>query len=122
MPLVQVDLPRRVFAAHAEAMSAELQQAFIEALDVVLNDKFQIFRPRDEGEIVFDPTYGGIDRRGLVLIQVLMVHRYSVELKRRLYRAILTRLEAIGIRRQDVLIAVTENGFEDWCAGKLPGE
>ena len=122
MPLVQVDLPRPIFAAHPRAMSAELQQAFIEALDVVPNDKFQIFRPRDEGEIVFDPTYGGIDRRDLVLIQILMVHRYSVELKRRLYRAILTRLEAIGIRRQDVLIAVTENGFEDWCAGRLPGE
>ena len=122
MPLVQVDLPRPMFHAHAKTMSVEIQQAFIEALGVSPDDKFQIFRPREEGEVVFDPTYGDVDRQNLILIQLLMVHRYSVDLKRKLYRAIVTRLEAIGIRRQDILIAVAENGFEDWYAGRLYGE
>jgi hypothetical protein len=122
MPLVQVDLPRAIFDAHSKAMSVEIQQAFIEALDVSASDKFQIFRPREDGEIVFDPSYGGVDRKSLVLIQILMVHRYSVDLKRRLYRAIVTRLQAVGIRKEDILIAVTENGFEDWYAGRLYGE
>jgi len=122
MPLVQVDMPRALYEAHAGKMSAELQQAFVEALDVPANDKLQVFRPRDDGEIVFDPGYGGVDRRNLVLIQILMVHRYSVEMKRRLYRAIVERLVAIGLRREDIFIALSENGYEDWYAGRLHGE
>src|SRR5690606_29547812 len=98
--------------AHAKQMSTELQQAFIEALDVNPLDKFQIFRPREEGEIVFDPDYGLGNRQNLVLIQILMVHRYSADQKRALYRAMVTRLVSIGIRKEDILIGVTENGFE----------
>lgn len=122
MPLVQVDISRKMYDAHAEQMSVELQQAFIEALDVNPLDKFQIFRPRDDGEMVFDPDYGLGNRQNLVLIQILMVHRYSADLKRGLYRAMVTRLVAIGIRKEDILIGVTENGFEDWCVGRLHGE
>ena len=82
----------------------------------------QVFRPRDEGELIFDPGYNGVDRRSLILIQVLMVHMYPVDLKRELYRHIVTRLDAIGIRPQDIQIAVSENGYEDWYAGRLHGE
>jgi hypothetical protein len=52
-PPVQVDLPRPMFDAHPKTMSVEIQRAFIEALD-----KFQIFRPREEGEVVFMPPTG----------------------------------------------------------------
>jgi hypothetical protein len=45
-----------------------------------------------------------------------------VELKRDLYRHIVTRLRALGIRGEDIQIAVTENGYEDWYAGRLHGE
>jgi hypothetical protein len=89
---------------------------------VPAEDKFQVFRPRDAGEIVFDPGYGGVDRRDLILVQVLMVHRYSVDMKRRLYRAIVEKLTALGLRREDIHIAITENGYEDWYAGRLHGE
>jgi hypothetical protein len=92
MPLVQVDLPRPLFAEKGTRISDEIHQAFIDALEVPADDKFQIFRPRETGELVFDPGYGGVDRRSLVVIQVLMVRRYTVELKRELYRHIVTRL------------------------------
>jgi hypothetical protein len=32
------------------------------------------------------------------------------------------RLEGLGIRREDIVIAVAENGFEDWYAGRLYGD
>jgi hypothetical protein len=50
------------------------------------------------------------------------VHMYPVELKRELYRHLVTRLSAVGIRPEDIQIAVTENGYEDWYAGSLPHE
>ncbi len=122
MPLVQVDLPRALFEQRAGEIGLELQAAFTDATSVPLNDRFQIFRPRDEGEIVFDPAYGGVDRRNLMIIQVLMVHQYPVDQKRNLYRAMVNRLVKLGIRREDIFIALYENGFEDWYAGRLYGE
>jgi hypothetical protein len=122
MPLVQVDLPRPLFIESGTKISSEIHQAFIDALQIPADDKFQIFRPREDGELVFDPGYGGVDRQNLIVIQVLMVHRYTVELKRDLYRHIVARLAALGIRREDIQIAVTGNHYEDWHAGRLHGE
>jgi phenylpyruvate tautomerase PptA (4-oxalocrotonate tautomerase family) len=122
MPLVQVDLPRALFDEKGGKISSEIHQALIDSLAIPADDKFQVFRPRDEGEIIFDPGYNGVDRRSLILIQVLMVHMYPVDLKRELYRHIVTRLDAIGIRPEDIQIAVSENGYEDWYAGRLHGE
>jgi hypothetical protein len=122
MPLVQVDMSRAMFDKFAKAMSEELQKACIEELGAPPNDRFQVFRPRGDGELVFDPTYNNVDRQNLVLIQILMVHKYSVDIKRKFYRNVVLRLEALGIRREDILIGVTENGFEDWYAGRIYGE
>jgi hypothetical protein len=122
MPLVQVDLPRPLFEQQGTQISNEIHQAFIDALEIPADDKFQVFRPRETGELLFDPGYGGVDRRSLILIQVLMVRSYTVELKRELYRHIVTRLAAIGVRPEDIQIAVTENHHEDWYAGRLHGE
>jgi len=119
MPLVQFDLPRPLFEEKRTEISSEVHSAFIEALDIPPDDKFHIFRPRGADELVFDESYGGVDRRSLVVIQVLMVHRYPVALKRKLFRALVSRLSSVGIRPEDIQIAITENGYEDWYAGRL---
>jgi hypothetical protein len=58
MPLVQVDLPRPLFAEKGSKISAEIHQAFIDAMEIPADDKFQVFRPREAGELVFDLGYG----------------------------------------------------------------
>jgi hypothetical protein len=65
MPLVQVDLPGPLFEQKGAQISAEIHQAFIDALEIPADDKFQVFRPREVGELVFDAGYGGVDRRNL---------------------------------------------------------
>jgi hypothetical protein len=122
MPLVQIDLPHALFVEKGREIGVELQAAFADTTSVPLNDRFQIFRPRNAGEIVFDPTYGDVDRRNLMIIQVLMVHQYPVDQKRDLYRAMVNRLAKLGIRKEDIFIALHENSFEDWYAGRLYGE
>lgn len=37
----------------------------------------------------------------------------------RLFREIVMRLEELEIRREDVLILISENAWEDWFAGRL---
>jgi hypothetical protein len=117
MPLIQIDLDRELYEQKHEELSREIHQAQIDALGVPADDLFQVFRPHEPGELKFDPTYGGVDRRSLVLIRITMVHMYSVATKGKLYRAIVERFGALGVRSEDILISVVENGFEDWYAG-----
>jgi hypothetical protein len=117
MPLVRVELERSLLAKRAE-ISEEIQQAFVDALGVPENDRFQVFQAHDEGELVGDPSFNGVDRRSLLVLQVTMVHMYSPERKRALFEELARRLEKVGIRHEDLLVCVAENGFEDWYAGR----
>ncbi len=119
MPLIQVDLDRAVYDQLHEQLSREIHQAQIDVLEIPEDDRFQVLRPHEPGELKFDPTYGGVDRRSLLVIRITMVHRYPVATKKALYRAIVDRLGALGIRPQDIQIAVIENGYEHWYAGAL---
>lgn len=117
MPLIQVHLDRAVYEEKSDAIASAIHEAQIEVLEIPANDRFQIFHPREAGEIRFDATYGGVDRRTLMVIEITMVARYPVKLKRALYEAIVARLKPVGIRPEDVQIAVRENHYEDWYAG-----
>jgi hypothetical protein len=117
MPLIQVDLDRALYEEKHEELSAAIHQAQIDVLGIPADDKFQVFRPHAEGELKFDPTYNGVDRQSLLLIRITMVHMYPVATKRELYLAIVRGLGAHGVRPEDILISVVENGFEDWYAG-----
>jgi hypothetical protein len=46
-----------------------------------------------------------------------MVRMYDTATKNRMYEAVARRLEAEGVRPDDVFIAVTENALEDWYPG-----
>lgn len=117
MPMIQVDLRRALFQEKGEAISKAIHQGLVEGLDMADDDLFQIYRPHDDGELVFSPDFGGADRRDLVLIRVTMVHMFSADTKSRMYTAVVRNLEAAGVRHDDVLICVVEVGFEDWYAG-----
>jgi hypothetical protein len=124
MPLVQIDLDRALFKEKGQQISSEihLAQVEIDELAIPMEDKFQVFRTHDDGEIIGDPGYNGVDRRQMIVIQMLMVNRYPVALKNRLFRNIARRLAGIGIRPEDVFIAVSENGYEDWLPGILESD
>ncbi len=118
MPLIQVDLSRDLFEASHDEIGNAIHDAQIEALGIPANDRFQVFRPHEAGELKFDATYNDVERRAFVLIQVTAVHMYPVATKRRFFETVVAGLEPLGIRREDVLICLTENGFEDWWAGR----
>jgi hypothetical protein len=119
MPLVQVDLDHQLFDSHHAEISKALHAAQIEALGVPEDDLFQLFTPHGAGELKFDPGYNGVDRQQLVLVRMTMVHMYSVEKKKALFAAVRDKLGGCGVRPEDILVCLVENGFEDWYAGKL---
>ncbi len=116
MPYIQIELDEQLYHAKRDEISAAVHAAQWELpeLGIPRSDLFQIFRPRAAGELIFDPTYNGVDRRSLVLIQILLVYRHPVSQKRDLYANIVAKLHEVGIRPEDILISVVENGFEDW--------
>jgi hypothetical protein len=118
VPLIHVHLDREVFEKLHEEIGNAIHDAQIEALGIPADDRFQIFQPHGPGELKFDPGYNDVDRRDLLVIRVIAVHMYPVNTKRQFFEAVVARLEPLGIRPQDVLISLTENGFEDWFAGK----
>lgn len=118
MPLIQIDLDRDLYAASADLLADAVHQAQVEVLGIPADDRFQVFTPREAGELRFDPGYNGVERRRLVLVRITMVHMYSAATKRALFEAIAAGFAAAGVRREDLLVAVTENGFEDWYAGR----
>ncbi len=118
MPLIQVDLDAELFQRLHSEMSRELHQAQIVALGIPADDLFQVFTPHGADEIKFDPTYGGVDRRSLIVIRITMGPQ-TVAAKAELYRQIVQGFERLGIRPEDIQIAVVHNGEGDWYAGKL---
>jgi hypothetical protein len=119
LPFIQVHLTREVFDSSHEEIGLAIHEAQIEALGIPADDRFQVFSPHDAGEIKFDPGYNGVDREDLLVIRVTAVHMYSVVTKQLFFRTVVDKLKPLGIRSEDVLICLTENGFEDWYAGRV---
>ena len=124
MPYIQIELDEELYAAKRDEISAAIHAAQWELpeLGIPQSDLFQIFRPRRGSEIVFDPTYNDVDRRSLIVLQVLLVRRHPVSQKRDLYANIIRKLGETGIRPEDILISITENGFEDWKLSDVTDE
>ena len=93
--------------------------AVVNFLSYDADDLFQVFTPHGPGELRFDPGYNGVDRRRLVLLRITVVHMYDTPTKQRLFRAVVERFAEAGVRAEDILISVVENGVEDWYAGRL---
>jgi hypothetical protein len=121
MPYIQIDLDRELFDDSRDDISTAIHSAQVELpeLGIPESDKFQIFRPREKGELVFSPSYNGVDRQSLIVIQITLVRRHPLSQKQALYANIIAKLGELGIRSEDILIAMTENGFEDWKLGDV---
>jgi len=46
-----------------------------------------------------------------------MVRMYDAATKARMFKSMADRVSACGIKRQDIFVAVTENGLDEWSAG-----
>lgn len=118
MPLIQVDLKKSLFKEKGKEISDAIHNSLVAGLGMDETDLFQVFRPHDEGEIIFSPTYDNRDRRDLIIIRITMVQMYSLEQKKSTYKELTKRLVSIGIRRDDILVCIIENSAENWTLGE----
>lgn len=117
MPLVTIDIDERVPAEKRMAYADAVNAGMAEGLQIDPADRFQIIHTLPAAQIIADPHFLGGDRRDVVYVRVQMVHLYSAADKNRMYEAIASRLEALGVRPDDVFIAVNEVTLDDWYPG-----
>jgi len=119
MPLVRVSMKIGRTAEQKNLIGGAIYDAMRETLNVPENDRFQILTEHAGDALIYDPQYLNIPRTDDVLfIHVLLRKGRTIETKQAFYRRTAELLhERIGLRPEDVLIALTENDLADWSFG-----
>jgi 4-oxalocrotonate tautomerase len=118
MPLVRISLREGKSAQYRRAVADGVHGALMEAASVPELDRFQILTEHAPADLIYDPTYLGVDRTDdIVMIQITLNTRTQA-VKVALYKAIAERLSKNpGIRAQDVLVSLVSVLPEDWSFG-----
>lgn len=115
MPLIRVDIHDHL--AHLRPQLSEaIHTALVEGLGIPADDLFQIFQVHAPGDLFYSRTFPDADRTDIVFVQILAFHGYTPAHKQRGAALVVDRLVEVGIKRDDILIALTENGDGDWLA------
>ena len=115
MPLVRIDM-HTPLAGLRPQMSEAINSALADGWGMPADDLFQIFTLHEPGDLFYSRTFPEADRSDIVFVDVLAYTGYSPEVKQRGAALVVERLAALGIKRDDILIAIHENGDGDWLA------
>lgn len=118
MPLLYVDLVEGRSAPEVRALLDTIHDAVVEAFGVPERDRYQVVRTHPAHEIVTLDTGLGIDRSSRQVVLHVVSRRRPRELKQKFYELLASRLaDRCGLDPADLIVAVTENGDEDWSFG-----
>lgn len=119
MPFVEISLRKGKTADYRRALGDGVHRALVEALSIPVDDHFQIITEHSASDMVYDPHYLGIERTDdIVFIRITLGLGRTLAQKRTLYAKITALLaEGLGLRPQDVFIALTEVAIENWSFG-----
>jgi phenylpyruvate tautomerase PptA (4-oxalocrotonate tautomerase family) len=119
MPLVRIALRSGKSPEYRKAIGDAVHQSMVKEINVPAKDRFQVITEHDTASLIYDADYLGIHRTDdVVFIQITLSEWRSVELKKKLFEAIVEALAASpGIRREDVFINLVEVVKENWSFG-----
>jgi len=119
MPLVRISLRQGKPTEYREKIVAGVHQAMVEAMNVPVQDRFQVITEQPADGLIYDPTYLGIERSDdIVFIQSTLNAGRTVDQKRSFYRRTAELLgKEPGVRPEDVLINLVEVAKENWSFG-----
>ncbi|MFI1918025.1 tautomerase family protein [Nocardia sp. NPDC020380] len=119
MPLVRIDLMQGFTVDERKAIGDCVQLAMVETLNVPERDRFQIVTEHGAETFDFNRSYLDIERSvRFVMVQVTLSAGRTVEAKQAFYARLAELLaKQIGLRTEDLGIALTENQRHDWSFG-----
>lgn len=120
MPLVRIDLPEGKPAGYAVTVGDAVTEALHATMAVPRAEHFQVVTEHAPAGLSIDPGYLGIARSAdALVVQVFLNSGRSAATKQRFYAALALGLnEAVGLRREDLVINLVEVRPEDWSFGE----
>ena len=117
MPLTTISLRIGTSPEYRRAIADGIHQAMIDALEIPLDDRFQLVLEHAPENMIQDPTFFGIERSERSVFIQIVVNQRPVAQKQQLYRLIVENLTIRpGVRAQDIFIGVVEVARENWWA------
>ena len=119
MPFIRISVPAGKGAHFKKNVGDAVHDAMVATLDVPADDRFQVITEHAPDELLFDRGYLGVDRSDdCVFIHFTMKGGRTAEQKKALYAAIAGNLhDRAGLRKQDVMVILSENESIDWSFG-----
>jgi 4-oxalocrotonate tautomerase len=118
MPMVRISFRAGKSPQYRQAVADEVHRALVEVASVPELDRFQVLSEHAPTDLIYDPTYLGINRTDdIVMIQITLNQRTQA-VKLAIYKTIAARLaKNPGLRSEDVLISLVPVAPEDWSFG-----
>jgi phenylpyruvate tautomerase PptA (4-oxalocrotonate tautomerase family) len=117
MPLVRITLARATAPEARRAIADGVHRALVETANVPADDRFQVVHEAGPEDLIWDPGYLGIQRTGVVIVQVFLNQGRTVEVKQALYARLAEHLGAAGVPRGNLLVNLVEVPRENWSFG-----
>ena len=119
MPLTRISAPKHLPRQILQALAAAVQEGLVQACGVPPDDLFQLLSRFESEDMIIDPSFGAVVRsESACIVEITFLSGRSDEQKRALYRHIAQGAEAAGLRPDDVMVALVENGRIDWSLGR----
>src|SRR3984957_7128631 len=118
MPLVRISFRAGKSTQYRQAVADEVHRALVEVASVPELDRFQVLTEHAPADLIYDPTYLGVNRTDdIVMIQITLNQRTQA-VKVGIYKAIAERLaQNPGVKPADVLVSLVPVAPEDWSSG-----
>ena len=117
MPLARIDMQKGRSPEEIREIADTIQGVMEDVFAAPPGDRYQVITQHEVGEIIFGDTGLGLDRtKEVMLIQILQQGR-DKDQKENLYATLADRLGKVGVRPEDLVVAVAGNDFEDWSFG-----
>jgi 5-carboxymethyl-2-hydroxymuconate isomerase len=119
MPLARIDLMKGKSREYRRTVGDVVYQAMVEILKAPKDDRFQIITEHDDSNVIYDPSFRGINRsENVIFMQLTLVEGRTLEQKRDFYKRVVGDLnERLRIRPEDVFISLIGTGRDDWSFG-----
>jgi phenylpyruvate tautomerase PptA (4-oxalocrotonate tautomerase family) len=121
MPLVQVTLRKGKPPQFIRAAGTAIQEALVEHAKIPAGDHFQIFHEVDAGNLIADDSFAGLPptppverSEGLIIIQITLNEGRTDITKAAIYHDVAARLQALGVRPDDIFISLIEVAKQNW--------
>jgi 4-oxalocrotonate tautomerase len=118
MPLVRIDTPQRIDVSRRRANGDATHRAMVATMNVPADDRFQVLAGHPDEGLSVTPSYLGIAHGpDPVIVQITLNAGRTVEQKRAFYARLADELQALGVRREDVIVSLVEVSKENWSFG-----